>query len=119
MAGGGGDAEANQCGRVAWVSTRRAAPAADTIAGQLLGRYLLADVLASKDAPLSEFASDEYVMMELPPVTKLRYQHLVLESLLHHWRQLQHHAVGCSQLCQWCVLAGKDVCKNIPPQKLA
>ena len=66
---------------MAWISTRRAAPAADTIAGQLIGRYHLADVLASKDAPLTEMIAADVVMIELPPVMKLRFEHQVLDMV--------------------------------------
>ena len=51
---------------MAWVSTRRATLAADTIEKGLTGRYVLADVLASKDAPLTEMQAASYIVMELP-----------------------------------------------------
>ena len=76
-----GKPDADPKGRVAWISTRRAAPAADTIAGQLIGRYHLADVLASKDAPLTEMITADVVMIELPPVMKLRFEHQVLDMV--------------------------------------
>ena len=66
---------------MAWISTRRAAPAADAIAGNVLGRYLLADVLASKDAPFTEMASADLVMMEVPPVTKAQFEHRLLDTV--------------------------------------
>ena len=79
--GGGGDTEAHQGGRVAWVSSRRATPAADTIASKLAGRYVLSDVLDSKDAPLTEIASVGSVMMELPPVMKQGFERTVLDTV--------------------------------------
>ena len=45
----------------------------------LVGKYLLTDVLASKDAPLQEIAAASLVAIEVPPVTKAGFEHRMLE----------------------------------------
>ena len=80
MEGGSGNAEAlPQSGNVAWISTRRAAPAAEVIKDDVVGQYLLEQVLASVDAPLQEMAAADVVAMETPPVSKTGFEHRLLD----------------------------------------
>ena len=64
---------------MAWISTRRATSATDKIEGNLAGRYLLEQVLASTDAPLQEMAAADVVAMEVPPVSKTGFEHILLD----------------------------------------
>ena len=52
---------------------------ADSIAGNLVGRYLLHDIISSRDAPLHEFARAEIVVFEVPSITKPQFEHRMLE----------------------------------------
>ena len=45
----------------------------------LVGKYLLADVLASRDAPLQEIAAANLVAIEVPPIAKAGFEHRLLE----------------------------------------
>ena len=72
------DALPKDC-RVAWVSTRRAFPAADTVAGNVHSRLLLADLLANKEAPLHELSGAHLTVLEVPPVTKPLFEHQLLD----------------------------------------
>ena len=49
------------------------------LGGALVGKHLLADVLASKGAPLQEIAAANLVAIEVPPVTKAGFEHRMLE----------------------------------------
>ena len=52
------------------------------MAGNLVGKFLLEDVLSSKDAPLQEMASADLVALEAPPVTKQGFEQRMLEAVL-------------------------------------
>ena len=64
-----------------WISTRRAAPAADRIRNNLAGQYLLEEVLSSVDAPLQEMHSADVVAMELPPISRTGFEHRVFDAV--------------------------------------
>jgi len=61
--------------RVAWISTRRATAAADGIASNLAGRYVLHDVMGHGEAPLQELSTAHLVMIEAPPIVAPRFDH--------------------------------------------
>ena len=65
--------------RVAWISTRRGGPAADAIAGNVLHRYVLHDMMRSLTAPLDELSSAHAVVLEAPPIVAPRFEHDMLE----------------------------------------
>ena len=54
--------------RTAWISTRRGGPAADSMAGNVIGRYVLHDMMRSLTAPLDELSSAHAVVLEAPPI---------------------------------------------------
>ena len=56
--------------KIAWVSTRRVLSAADRMAGNILGTYVLNDMLAHLKAPLQELTAAHLVVLEVPPVTE-------------------------------------------------
>ena len=65
--------------RMIWVSTRKAGPAADGLAANILGCYLLHELLASVKLPLDELSSADLVAIEVPPVALKGFEH----NLLH------------------------------------
>ena len=65
--------------KVVWVSTRRGISVADGIASNLVGRYLLHDVLSNEGAPLHEFSEANLVVFEVPPITKPQFEHKFLD----------------------------------------
>ena len=65
--------------RVAWISTRRGSPAADSIAGNISGRYVLHDMMRSLTAPLAELSSAHAVVLEAPPIVTQRFEHDMLD----------------------------------------
>ena len=60
--------------RIALVSTRRAQPAADVLAGHVFGKYVLYDIMASVTAPLHELTSANAVVLEVPPVVAAGFE---------------------------------------------
>ncbi len=54
--------------KLIWISTRKAAPAADALAANIAGCYLLHELLASVKLPLDELSSAHLVAIEIPPV---------------------------------------------------
>ena len=72
------EAKLPQDARIAFVSTRRAQPAADTIAGHLLARYTLHDMMAAVTAPLHELIDAHLVVLEIPPIVTARFEHDLL-----------------------------------------
>ena len=64
--------------RVAWVSTRRGEPAADSIAANVIGRYVLHDMMAHMTAPLDELSTAHAVVLEAPPIVTARFEHDML-----------------------------------------
>ena len=67
--------------RVAWISTRRTSPAADAIAANITGRYLLHEALGAVKLPLDEFSCAHLVVLEIPPVCYPRAEHDVLSLI--------------------------------------
>ena len=61
--------------RIAWISTRRGFEAADHFAENLMGRYLLADMIADKENQMHEVKSAHLVAIEAPPVAKPLFEH--------------------------------------------
>ena len=64
--------------KLVWISTRRGEPVADTIASNVVGRYLLASIISEQIAPFREFMSVDTVVMEVPPVAKPKFEHQML-----------------------------------------
>ena len=62
-----------------WVSTRKAGPAADGLAANIAGCYLLHDLLASVKLPLDELSQAHLVAIEIPPLALKGFEH----NLLH------------------------------------
>ena len=62
-----------------WVSTRKAGPAADNISANLIGRYVLHDVMSNSHVPLQEFSTADVVVFEIPPVVKPLFEHHLLD----------------------------------------
>ena len=60
--------------KVALISTRRAQPAADVLAGHVFGKYVLYDIMASVTAPLHELSSAHVVVLEVPPVVAAGFE---------------------------------------------
>ena len=61
--------------RIIWVSTRKAGPAADGLAANIAGCYLLHELLASVKLPLDELSSAHLVAVEIPPVALEGFEH--------------------------------------------
>ena len=76
--------------QIIWVSTRRAEPAADTIAGNVRERYVLNDVLVNMTAPLDELSTAHLVVLEAPPIVTARFEHTFL-SLVQRIRASGPH----------------------------
>ena len=57
------------------VTTRRAQPAADSLAGRLIAKYVLRDMLASMSAPLHELSNAHVVVLKAPPVVTANFEH--------------------------------------------
>ena len=64
--------------RLSWVSTRKAGPAADGLAANIVGCYLLHELLASVKLPLDELSSAHLVAIEVPPVDLKGFEHNIL-----------------------------------------
>ena len=64
--------------RIALVSTRRAQPAADHLAGSVCAKYILHDMLSSVTAPMHELSSAHLIALEIPPVVTVRFEHDLL-----------------------------------------
>ena len=64
--------------RVAWISTRRGEPAADNISANVIGRYVLHDMMAHMTAPLDELSTAHAVVLEAPPIVTARFEHDML-----------------------------------------
>ena len=64
--------------RIVWVSTRRCFEAADVFAANLIGRYLLAEVIKDKDCPFHEMSTAHLVVIEAPPVAQPLFEHHLL-----------------------------------------
>ena len=60
------------------ISTRRAQQAADAIASNVVGKYILHDMLMSVTAPLHELTSAHLVVLEIPPVVTSGFEHDLL-----------------------------------------
>ena len=67
--------------RVAWISTRRGTPAADAIAGNVLDRYVLHDVIGQVTAPFHEFSTAHVALLEVPPTVAPLYEHKLLDVI--------------------------------------
>ena len=68
--------------RVAWVSTRRGESAADSISANVIGRYVLHDMMAHMTAPLDELSTAHAVVLEAPPIVTARFEHDMLKLVL-------------------------------------
>ena len=82
MAGGRRKSEANSIPsntKVVWVSTRRGGQVADAIAGNVVERYVLQDVLTNGTALFHEFSEADLVVFEVPPVTRPQFEHKMLD----------------------------------------
>ena len=64
--------------RIAFVSTRGAQPAADSLAGKIIAKCVLHDMLASTSAPMHELSSAHLVALEVPPVVTTKFEHDLL-----------------------------------------
>ena len=60
------------------VTTRRAQPAVDSLAGNVVAKFILHDMLASVTAPLHELSQAHVVALEIPPVVTPRFEHDLL-----------------------------------------
>ena len=49
-------------------------PSADKLAGNILGTYLLNDMMTHVKAPLQELASADLVVLEVPPITEQKFE---------------------------------------------
>ena len=64
--------------RLVFVSTRRAQPAVDSLAGKVVAKYILHDMLSSVKAPMHELSSAQLVVLEVPPVCTQGFEHDLL-----------------------------------------
>ena len=64
--------------RIALICTRRALPAADTFAGNLLSKHVLHDMLASVTAPMHELSTAHIVALEIPTIVTQKFEHQLL-----------------------------------------
>ena len=62
-----------------WVYTRKTGPAADGLAANIAGCYLLHELLASVKLPLDELSQAHLVAIEIPPLALKGFKH----NLLH------------------------------------
>ena len=112
--------------RVVWISTRRGEPAADRISANVIGRYVLHDMMAHMTAPLDELSTAHAVVLEAPPIVTARFEHdmlslvskimaqgpavaiIVQPSLrrrsnktlwVHRWNRLEHAPFKFRQTC--------------------
>ena len=67
--------------RIAWISTRRGASAADGILANVLGRYLLHDVVSQLTAPFHELSHAHVAVLEVPPSVAPLYEHKLLDTI--------------------------------------
>ena len=74
----GQQARLHPSARIAWISTRRCGPAADSIAANVIGRYVLYDMMANMTAPLDELSTAHLVVLEAPPNVAARFEHDML-----------------------------------------
>merc|ERR1711873_348278 len=74
----GQQARLHPSARIAWISTRRCGPAADIIAANVIGRYVLYDMMANMTAPLDELSTAHLVVLEAPPDVAARFEHDML-----------------------------------------
>ena len=65
--------------QIVWVCTRRGDPVADAVAGNLVGRYNLHDVLVKGAAPFQEFSKADLVVFEVPSSTRPHFERKMLE----------------------------------------
>ena len=79
--------------QVAWVSTRRGAPAADFIAGHVHSSYVLHDMMRSLTAPLDELKTAHAVVLEAPSIVTQRFEHNMLALIGRITPQCPHLAV--------------------------
>ncbi len=61
--------------KVSWISTRKAAAAADHIAGNLLNSFVLHEMVTNVKAPLHELSTAHLVVLEVPPVSAPKFEH--------------------------------------------
>ena len=112
--------------KLIWISTRKAAPAADALAANIAGCYLLHELLASVKLPLDELSSAHLVAIEIPPVALKGFEHdllhlvakiraigpqvaiIVQQSLrrqtqqalwIHRWNRLDNRPFQITQTC--------------------
>ena len=64
-----------------WVSTRRALPAADALAANVLERYVLHDVMGRLTALYQEFSQAHVAVLEVPPSVSPSYEHKLLDVI--------------------------------------
>lgn len=125
--------------RIAVVSTRRAQPSFDTIAGNLLAKYVLFDMLTSVKAPLTELSTAHVVVLEIPSVMAAKLEQNLLSLVqkmlamnivvlaivqpslrrkndrsvwLHRWNHSRHTPFKFSQTCS--CKCGDPVAKCCP-----
>ena len=79
--------------RIAWVSTRRGSPAADVIASNVIGRYVLHDMIRNVTAPLDELSTAHAVVLEVPSVVQQRFEHDMLDLVGRVMRQCSRVAI--------------------------
>ena len=60
---------------IRWISTRKAFPAADMIAGNVLNKSVLHEMVVNVKAPLHELSTAHLVMLEVPPFATPRFEH--------------------------------------------
>ena len=64
--------------RIGLVTTRRAQPAADMLAGTVMAKYILHDMMASTTAPMHELSIAHVVALEVPPIVTAKFEHDLL-----------------------------------------
>ena len=72
--------------KIAWISSRRAQSISDVIAANLVGPFLLHEILTSIKLPLDELTEAQHAIVEIPPVAAEGYE-LKLLKLASSLRQ--------------------------------
>jgi hypothetical protein len=71
----------NSNAKVAWISPRKTAYAADVLAASLTNTYLLHTILTSVELPLAELSVNHLVAIDVPANSQPHFEHKLLKAV--------------------------------------
>ena len=127
----------NSNAKVAWISPRKTAYAADVLAASLTSTYLLHTILTSVELPLAELSVNHLVAIDVPANSQPHFEHKLLKAVakirntgphvavivqpslrkltqrstwVYAWNQMKHRPFTFKQTCSCCMGDGSPGC---------